>query len=369
MLSLTGLRLKRPRLALALLIGGLYASQALATANVACVASAGDLTLALAALSTAPGDTNADEIRIRVGTYVAPVSGWIGTVINHHDLTIRGGYVDALCTQQARDASLTVLDGNNVSGILTINATAIPASNVEISGLTFQNGNGSSPFQSAAGALKVGDSNAIFGGTILIERNIFRHNSAVTGIPGTSSVGALLAATDGNGLVVRDNLFVDNSSPNVPAALIVSDNAIDLSNNTFTANHATDALQQRVIVDYFTPTGLSLDNNIFWGNSTGVGISDIDVSGTFRHAHLDSNDIETLIGTPASTTNALHVDPDFRGNGDFRLAPFSSLIDAGTNVPSGGTGLVDLDGADRLDGLAIDVGAYETNYLFVDGFD
>src|SRR6202008_2567413 len=100
------------------------------------------------------------------------------------------------------------------AGVLTINTIAIPDSDIEVSGLTFQNGSGGSAFESNAGGLKIGDPNPISGGKILVERNIFRNNSSA-GNGFSQAVGGLLAATDGTPLIVRDNLFVDNTSPNV----------------------------------------------------------------------------------------------------------------------------------------------------------
>jgi hypothetical protein len=358
------------RFTLAFLVALLMAHGAAATTRIVCVSSANELTAALATLSTSTSDRDADDIRIRVGPYIAPAGGFVGAVSNHHDLTLRGGYADAACTQQIADASLTVLDGNHATGVMTINANAIPNSSIAVSVLTFQNGNGSSPFQSSAGGLKVGDPGPIAGGTVLIERNIFRHNVGVAGIAGTQAVGGLLAATDGQALIVRSNLFFDNSAPNSAAAFLYSDNVIDVANNTLVGNQATDAQQTpRVVLDYFTPTGLKLDNNIFWGNASGAGFADIDVSGPFRHADLRSNDIQNLSGMPIASIGALNVAPGFVGGENFRLAPSSTLIDAGTSQPRGGLSGVDLEGAQRVDGATLDLGAYESNYVFVGGFE
>jgi len=339
-----------------------------AETHIACVGSAEEFATALSALSTSTSNNDADDIRIRIGTYVAPAGGWVGAVSNNHDLTIRGGYADAACAGQRMDASLTVLDGGDVDGVLTINANAIPNSAIVVSGLTFQNGRGSSPFQSSAGGLKVGDPGPVAGGSVLIESNIFRHNVGVAG-PGEAAVGALLVATDGQPLIVRGNLFVDNESPNASAAFLFSNNAIDVANNTFAGNVSTDTqLTQRVVLDYFTFGGLRLDNNIFWDNSTAAGIADIDVSGQFRHADLRNNDIQSLVGTPVTSTGALNVSPGFSAAGNFRLSPSSPLIDAGVDAHAGPSDL-DLDGAPRVDGAAIDLGPYESSYIFVAGFE
>ncbi len=358
------------RIPLVFLSALLLADGAAAATRIVCVSSTSDLATALSTLATSTGNNDADDIRIRLGMYIAPAGGWVGAVSNNHDLTLAGGYVDAACTQQAMDSALTILDGNHASGVLTINANAIPNSTIHISGLTFQNGSGSSPFQSSAGGLKVGDPGPIAGGIVLIERNIFRNNVGVAGIGGTQAVGGLLAASDGPSLIVRGNLFVGNSAPNAAAAYLYSDNAIDVTNNTFVGNQSTDATQpERVMIDYFTPTGMKLDNNIFWDNAIGAGSVDIDVSGQFRHTALRNNDIQALTGTPVSSTGALNVTPGFVGAANFRLAPASPLIDAGVGNPIGGLSGVDLDGAQRVDGATLDLGAYESNYILVDGFE
>jgi hypothetical protein len=357
--------------ALLIVLAACIAPMAFANAaNVFCVTSPDDLTTALASLSTSAVDTDADEIRIRTGSYSAPVGGWVGSVTTHHALTIRGGFTDEGCTQQTLDASMTVLEGNATSGgVMTINTPLSPISDIEISGLTFQHGKASSAFESCAGGLKVGDPGPINNGKVLIERNIFRDNSA-TGNGFSHAVGGLLAATDGDSLIVRGNLFVNNSSPNESAASFYSDHEIDVSNNTFVGNHSTASmLQPRFALDFFTATGLMLSNNVFWGNRTGDGEFDVNLSGQLVHATLMNNDIQAATGTVKSETNTLNVDPGFVGNGDFRLSVFSTLIDAGVGSPPGGLASVDLDGAPRIDATAADLGAYESSYIFVSDFE
>ncbi len=62
------------------------ADSAPAATNVKCVESSRDLTQALSALSNSPDNIDADEIRIRTGTYFAPAGGWTGSVKTRHDL-------------------------------------------------------------------------------------------------------------------------------------------------------------------------------------------------------------------------------------------------------------------------------------------
>ena len=340
-------------------------ANAVAATNTVCVGTAAELTSALSALPTSQSNSDATDIRVRVGVYTSPDGGWTASVTNHHDLTLRGGYLDAQCQQRGFDASLTVLDAHQTGTVLAIDTVEIPASNIEISGLTFQNGNAAPGFSSTVGGLKIGDSGPIGGGGILVERNIFLNNTTTS--PGA---GGLLAATDGTPLVVRGNLFAGNSAGNAAGALVFSNNEIDVSNNTFVQNHSTDAtLSKRVVLDFFTFGGLKLDNNIFWDNGVGDGVFDIDLHGQATGATAVDNDIQAETGTPVQEVNTVHVAPGFVAADDFRLSPQSPLIDKGENTPPGGASDVDLDGAQRIGDAVIDLGAYERAGVFANGFE
>jgi hypothetical protein len=126
------------------------------------------------------------------------------------------------------------------------------------------------------------------------------------------------------------------------------------------------------MIDYTTFAGLKLSNNIFWGNNIDTGVFDVNLSAGGPGqvgASLANNDIEATTGTAVSATGTLHVHPAFVGNGDFHLAASSPLIDAGINDPAGGLAPLDLDGAPRVDGTMVDLGAYESSYIFSSGFD
>lgn len=348
----------------------LFATPALGATRTVCVGSSAELATALANLSTAPSNSDDDDIRIRTGTYIAPISGWVGTASGSHNLSIRGGYTDANCLARTRDASLTVLDGGNVAGVLKINAFFSHVATIEVSGLTFQNGNGSAEFEFATGGLKISDPGPISNGSILVEGNIFRNNVA-TNTEGSRAAGGLLAATDGESLIVRNNLFVGNRAPVIAAAYVFSNNQVSVSNNTFAGNQATDTTAPlRVILDYFTLTNLALSNNIFWGNFVGGGAFDLNFSGQTRRATLVNNDIQAWAGTPFASTGALSVAPGFVSETNFRLSSDSVLINAGVINPPGGLATVDLDGAQRVSSGAVDLGAYESSdRIFTNGFE
>ena len=187
-------------------------------------------------------DTTASpEIRVHRGHYMAPAAGW-HIDIDVRGITVAGGYDDG-CTTASADAALTVLDGGFSTRPLTIDTSFAVQPNptthdITVRGLTFANGLGD-----RVGGLKISDAGPITSGSILVEGNIFRNNSA-TVYQQDNSAGGLLAATDGADgsgnvfLIVRGNLFVGNEAPDGAAAMLFSNNAIDVSNNTVTRNQS-----------------------------------------------------------------------------------------------------------------------------------
>ncbi len=69
----------------------------------------------------------------------------------------------------------------------------------------------------------------------------------------------------------------------------------------------------------------------------------------------------------------LSVDPQFADCGflciGFELERGSPLVDAGDDAPAGGMTATDLAGKPRTIGARVDIGAYENDLLFADGFD
>lgn len=111
-----------------------------------------------------------------------------------------------------------------------------------------------------------------------------------------------------------------------------------------------------------------LANNIIAFNAIRGVVIDSAISATFDNAHNlvwanASDAFEPGPGTLAS-------DPLFAGAGDYHLGPSTPARDAGDDlhVPADITG--DLDGAPRIIGSAVDIGAYERpDSVFADGFD
>lgn len=342
-----------------------------------CVGNEQDLTDALATAQNNNGESDDIRIRTKATPYIVPQGGWQTAVHNNNeDLIIRGGYIDTNCQVRVINPALTVLDGTNANRPLRIDTDSVSGV-IEVSGLTFQNGRGE-----GTGGLKVSDPGPIYFGDILIEHNIFSNNTGITSPIGEPECGGLLAATDGpnpntpggTGLVIRNNIFSGNRAGNLAAAFFFSNNQINISNNTFFNNQSTNNnLQQREALNFFTFMGAHFSNNIFWGNNPDnlANTFDLNLSGDFTGATLVKNVIQAPTGQAVTNDNTPSQDPQFvnSANGNFRLKYGSPLINAGVNNPDGGISLVDLDGTPRIDNTTIDLGAYESNYVFVAGFE
>ena len=336
-----------------------------AHANTFCVGTAAELTTALASAgSTYKNEDNA--ILIKHGTYAGQ---WNYTVSTAHSITLSGGFFDffdGCVADSAPDPALTVLDGSNSNSILNISLTAGATGSVTISTLSFVHGK--ETFNGYGGGLTVLAAGANTG-NVLIERNVFEHNTNTASI----GISAGLAVSTSGVMTIRNNLFAANTANKSPAMnLYNSAGHAFVTNNTVAYNTLTASPVNNASVIY---GGLGAAyavfvNNIFVYINSGAG-DDIALNG--RMTMID-NDIGVSNGVPeGSSIGTVAVDPKFVdvNNNDFRLKPASTLINAGDDTTSsllGGISAFDLDGNPRTVGTAIDFGAYESDVLFANGF-
>jgi hypothetical protein len=118
-----------------------------------------------------------------------------------------------------------------------------------------------------------------------------------------------------------------------------------------------------------------VSNNIVWDNlPEQPGPFQNDFQGASSHDRY-SNDIGVVSSNTVDgeVVGELSVDPQFAPCGflciGFELERGSPLVDAGVDDPAGGQTATDLAGKPRTIGPHVDIGAYENDLLFADGFD
>jgi hypothetical protein len=338
----------------AVAIGAVVASGA---ARAQCVSTAAQFQQALTDASDGGVNAGQDvEIDLVQGTYKTGVATSNGPFTYHStaatgQIIISGGW-GAGCGVFLRDASLTVLDGNNANQVLRIqNATA----NVFMEFVTIQNGESTT----AGGGLAI--NSGILGGDVYVYDNIIQNNHTTASGGGFSIQGA------GSQVAAVGNLVVGNAADSDYGAGVeysvggsqafVTFNTI--YNNTTTASGGTGGLYC-----CGTPSNApTFRANIFWQN-TNYGL---DLEGT--KADVEFNDYGTITGVTPQAANNLSVAPKFvdAANGNYRLAATSPLLaDCPASICSSLRS--DLAGNYYPSGGLLDIGAYEDT-IFVGGFE
>lgn len=329
-----------------------------ATAAVFCVDTEAT---AQAALDTARTNGQADYIKFESGVY-ALASG-LDYLTNlagsdHKALILSGGF-NAGCS--ARTGS-TFLDGQDLVQPLRLSFTGADA--VYVNHLTLFRGM-TEPNSFYGGNMQVYMYDQAGGATLVIDSVRFLLGNAETNTGG-------LYVTGWGEVVVENSLFFGNTAAQSPAASINLNGPLYFTNNTVTAN-TVEAADPRPIV-YAYAHGAShfwFSNNIIWGNDN----ASLDLS-LFNDGLYDlvSNDIGSYSSIPlgAASGGNVSVDPQFDGCGflcfDTPLKRSSPLVDAGNDAPPGGLPATDPLGVPRIVGPHVDIGAYELDRLFEDGF-
>ncbi|HEY6942207.1 choice-of-anchor Q domain-containing protein [Dokdonella sp.] len=343
----------------ATMIGSLAATIAPpARAAVFCVDSEAT---AQAALGTARTNGQADYIKFESGVY--PLASGLDYLTNqagsdHKALILSGGF-NAGCS--ARTGS-TFLDGQEQ--VQPLRLAFGGADIVYIDHLTlFRGMTEANSFY--GGNMQVYMYDQAGGAKLFIDSVRFLYGSAETNTAG-------LYVTGWGAVDVSNSLFLGNSAGQTPAVSINLNGPLHFTNNTVTGNIA-DAADPRPIA-YAYAHGAShfwFSNNIIWGNDNASHDLYLYPEGTYD---LVSNDIGSYSNVPLGGASGgnMSVDPQFDGCGflcfDKPLKRASPLVDAGDDTPPGGLPATDPLGVPRIVGPHVDIGAYELDRLFADGF-
>ena len=176
-------------------------------------------------------------------------------------------------------------------------------------------------------------------------------NCTITDNSVTSSDGGAGAHLNANS-VMSGCLVKGNSSPNYAGVRMISSSMINCTVVENTASGWYGGV---------TADSSGITNCICWNNeasnSAGADFRDGDGESTLVNS--------CATGITAGENGNLNEDPQFLSSTDYRLTFSSPCIDAGDN--SAVATETDLDGAVRILGAAVDMGAYEANLVFVDG--
>ena len=325
------------------------------------------------ALDAAEATSEADDIRLRPGTYVAPAGGFIylNGSTEETELRISGGWYDFFGTacgiRLDLDAFSTTLSGSNSSRVLRIRLDQ--ATDLTVQGLTFVAGNTVSESLAQGARLKV-ESFVGWTRNVNILGNAFIGNTA-------DDFGGAISASAGGFLIINNNLFVANQACHNGGLTLTysSSKTAYILNNTVLYNGIRDGCPPFSGIRSgglrIGGTGnIVLLNNLLWGNEN------IDLHLDSSGIKLIANNYETLLGTPGTGSGVnFHIEPVFRNQGffDYQLDNHSALIDLGVMPTQNSTWQLlthDIQGLPRVIGERVDIGAYENqDHIFMDGFE
>lgn len=306
----------------------------------------------VAAMDTAKANGEDDDIRIVAGTYLLDETLRLGNSETESFALSFSGRWNADCSEPSAGGAST-LSGRGERQVL---ALSLPAdTDLAISDLAFVSG--LAAFGASGGVLDVTGGRAILIDRIQVYGNTLENGAAPLRVD-TGGPDAVLT--------LRNSLLFDNDAHAITGAQLASSQGeVNVVGNTITANTSSIPCPCSGL-NYAGTSAYTISNNLVWGNEGG----DVFVNPS-NAIHLH-NDIGAYAGgsqSPgAGSSGDMSVDPAFADDG-VHLSPTSPLANAGFDEAPGGIG--DLDGGrgDRRVGARVDIGAFETDVLFRDGFE
>ncbi len=335
----------------------------------------GDSTQLVNALNTASSNGQNDSIRIRVGTYpLVNANRFEVLAENGTSTTVSGGWLSLInsCDLQTNTPESTVLTASQSLGDQVLRVQSISGNgSVELANLSLKDGRG---LGSNAGCMNI----QVEAGTaqITVDRIVLSgcENSQ------TLSPGALAVQHLGTNFVtVRNSIIRDNVSQSGPAVSLyqraaTSGNLIRFFNNTVFDNHpvTSGGVVAGVQANSISGQGgIELYNNVIVDNGLpnqpDVGLVN---DGTSAYSTMLS---KAISGTPlqsGGTQITSNVAGLFRAYpSDLRPTDQSALRDAGSDLNASAAGQRDFSNGTRVQGSRIDIGAFEFESLFRNGFE
>ena len=317
---------------------------------------------AQAALDTARTNGQADYIKLESGFYSlnTGLTYWTIGGSDHEPLILSGGF-DAGCNART---GTTILDGQDAVRPLSLQLHGSDL--VFVDHLMLLQGYATnSPY---GGNMEVYLYDQAGGGDVRLDYMRF-----VLGTADANSGG--LYVTGWGSLRLRNSLIAYNQAPSSPAGSVNLNGQAWLVSNTIAMNTDNDANPGfAYYMNATDPAGhFWLSNNVIWGNeNTGLDLYMLETGATYD---LINNDIGARTDNElgAASGGNISVDPQFGSCGflcfDLPLTRASALVDAGEDDPPGELTSYDLFDADRTVGAHTDIGAYELDQLFADGFE
>lgn len=323
-------------------------------AAVMCVDSVSGLQVAL---NLAASNSQGDTINVVAGTYAvtAPLTA---TITDNLDVEIIGGW-NSGCTVRGGNGN-TILDGQQQTAVLDIEAQVGSPAGIGFAFLTITGG-----YQNSSGVRAAAGAAVYTAGPVTVESNVFyanQHNGVYAG-------GLYVYSGAGSTLTVRNNVFFGNTSAAVGAADLYSNGGTaHVYGNSIVANQVTGTSS---IGGIFArgPGAFNIANNLFWNNTGGdlfnaAGLG----SGSMT---MYNNDVGSVLGAAiAGGSGNFNLDPRFQPSLlSMRPRSNSPLINAGLDLVDGGLGAYDVTGAQRRQLPHVDIGAYESDFIFYGAFE
>jgi len=329
-----------------------------------CVGTAQQLHDALASVALS-SDINV-VIKVRTGTYIqtAGTGNFSATATHSNQIVeISGGWSgpNNSCQNKSFDAAETILVGGAYNTALYLSTgNAVSGSVLSAHDLTLANNGYTATGLGACLMTYVSANN---------EAVLERLQMVECLAPNSSNAAGYLENT--GGLLTMRNVYVRSSLAKSNGGLSVntySGGTTRLSHLSITNTNSTgsDSLTSGLYLANFSDSFTYLSNSVIWGNDPDAATMDLNTFGSgmfLTRVHYGKRG-----GVPTSNISPSTGDPGFTHYNDPHLRADSILIDSGITNPLGGSGTFDANGLPRTLGGAVDVGAFESELLFADGF-